>query len=221
MIFNVDERVLDLGLKIKAVVMEDIDNESKIEEYEIWRKEKIEELIKKYKDYSIKDDDVIEAFYQLHEKVGVPRRKNLPASENLIRLLIKREDLVNINKAVDIYNILSIESKLCLGAHDIDKVSGKVTLKITDGSESFLPLGNDEPKPIKPGEYSFVDDDNDVICWLDIRQVDKTKVTSDSKNILYLIIGNTETTYEELELVCNQIITLTTKYCGGKGKIIR
>ena len=53
MIFNVDERVLDLGLKIKAVVMEDIDNESKNEEYEIWRKEKIEELIKKYKDYSI------------------------------------------------------------------------------------------------------------------------------------------------------------------------
>ena len=41
MIFNVDERVLDLGLKIKAVVMEDIDNESKNEEYEIWRKEKL------------------------------------------------------------------------------------------------------------------------------------------------------------------------------------
>ena len=38
------------------------------------------------------------------------------------------------NKAVDIYNILSIESKLCLGAHDIDKVDGNVTLKITDGT---------------------------------------------------------------------------------------
>ena len=33
------------------------------------------------------------------------------------------------NKTVDIYNILSIESKLCLGAHDIDKVDGNVTLK--------------------------------------------------------------------------------------------
>ena len=55
--------------------------------------------------------------------------KNLPASENLIRLLTKIEDLISINKAVDIYNILSIESKLCLGAHDIDKVDGNVTLK--------------------------------------------------------------------------------------------
>lgn len=59
----------------------------------------------------------------------VPRRKNLPASENLIRLLTKREDLISINKAVDIYNILSIELKLCLGAHAIDKVDGNVTLK--------------------------------------------------------------------------------------------
>ena len=60
------------------------------------------------------------------------------------------------NKAVDIYNILSIESKLCLGAHDIDKVDGNVTLKITDGTEKFLPLGSEELKPVKAGEYSFV-----------------------------------------------------------------
>lgn len=221
MLFNVEEKVLDLGLKIKAVVIENIDNKSENKEYEIWKKEKIQELIKKYKDYNIKDDDVIEGFYKLHEKVGVPRRKNLPASENLIKLLIKREELININKAVDIYNILSIESKLCLGAHDIDKISGNVTLKITNGTEVFLPLGQDEPKPINSGEYSFVDDNNDVICWLDIRQVDKTKVTSDTKNVLYFIIGNEKTSINELEMVCNQIIELTTKYCGGKGKIIK
>ena len=38
--------------------------------------------------------------------------------------------MVHINKAVDIYNIVSIESKLCLGVHDIDKISGNVYLKI-------------------------------------------------------------------------------------------
>lgn len=67
--------------------------------------------------------------YASHKHSLVPRRKNLPASENLIRLLTKREDLISINKAVDIYNILSIELKLCLGAHTIDKVDGNVTLK--------------------------------------------------------------------------------------------
>lgn len=125
------------------------------------------------------------------------------------------------NKAVDIYNILSIESKLCLGAHDIDKVDGNVTLKITDGTEKFLPLGSEELKPVKAGEYSFVDDNNEVICWLDISQVDKTKVTEDSKNVLYLIIGNKETTDEKLEKVTNNLISLTTKFASGKATIVK
>ena len=125
------------------------------------------------------------------------------------------------NKAVDIYNILSIESKLCLGAHDMDKVDGNVTLKITDGTEKFLPLGSEELKPVKAGEYSFVDDNNEVICWLDISQVDKTKVTEDSKNVLYLIIGNKETTDEKLEKVTNNLISLTTKFASGKATIVK
>lgn len=218
--FIVDEKVLELGVKIKAVKITGLDNEKVSEEYLTWRKNKVQELITKYKDYDIKNDKVIEGFYELHTSVGVPRRKNLPASENLIKLLTKRDELVSINKAVDIYNILSIESKLCLGAHDIDKVSGNVSLKITDGTEKFLPLGSEELKPINPGEYSFVDDDNDVICWLDIRQVDKTKVTEESKNVLYLIIGNKETTDQDLEKVTNDLIDLTTKFAGGTAEIL-
>lgn len=219
--FIVDEKVKELGVKILAFKIEAIDNISITEEFENWRESKIKELIEKYKDYDIKSDKVIEGFYELHQAVGVPRRKNLPASENLIKLLTKREELVHINKAVDIYNIISIDSKLCLGAHDIDKVSGNVNLKITDGTENFIPLGSEEKKPVKQGEYSFVDDDNDVICWLDIRQVDKTKVTENSKNVLYLVIGNKENTYEELEMVTNEIITITTKFCGGKATVLK
>lgn len=219
--FIVEDKVKDLGIKIIGLKIEGIDNKNSSKDFEAWRKNKIQELISKYKDYDIKDDKEIEGFYKLHNKVGVPRRKNLPASENLIKLLIKREDLVHINKAVDIYNIISIESKLCLGAHDIDKISGNVYLKITDGSENFIPLGSEERKPVGNGEYSFVDDNNDVICWLDIRQVDKTKVTEESKNVLYLIIGNEENTYKELEKVADEIISITTKYCGGKSTILK
>ena len=218
--FIVEDKVKELGVKILGIKIDGIDNNTPNLEFEKWRENKIKELIEKYKDYDIKNDNVIEGFYELHQLVGVPRRKNLPASENLIKLLVKRGDLVHINKAVDIYNIISIDSKLCLGAHDIDKVSGNVYLKITDGTENFIPLGSEEVKPVASGEYSFVDDDNDIICWLDIRQVDKTKVTENSKNVLYLVIGNKENTYEELEKVAKEIIDITTKYCGGKATIL-
>lgn len=219
--FIVEDKVKELGIKILAVEIKDVDNKNINDEFINWRKSKIDYLLDKYNNYDIKEDKVIEGFYKLHEKVGVPRRKNLPASENLIKLLTKKQELVSINKAVDIYNIISIESKLCLGAHDIDKIKGDVKLKICDGTENFIPLGSLESKPVNAGEYSFVDSDNDVICYLDIRQVDKTKVTEESKNILYFIIGNLENTYEELESVANEIINITTNFCGGIGKIIK
>ena len=82
-------------------------------------------------------------------------------------------------------------------------------------------MRSEELKPVKAGEYSFVDDNNEVICWLDISQVDKTKVTEDSKNVLYLIIGNKETTDEELEKVTNNLISLTTKFASGKATIVK
>lgn len=218
--FIVDEKVKELGVKIIGLTIKNIDNTTFNEGFEKWRKDEISNLIEQYKNYDIKNDKIIEGFYKLHERVNVPRRKNLPASENLIKLLIKKNDMISINKAVDIYNIISMKSKLCLGAHDIDKITGNVILKLTNGSENFIPLGSDLPKPVKEGEYSFIDDDNDIICWLDIRQVDKTKVTENSKNILYLIIGNDENNYDELYEVAREIIDITTKYCGGEATIL-
>lgn len=218
--FIVEDKVKDLGVKILAIEINDINNKEYSQEFLNWRSSEVEGLLDKYKEYDLKNDPVIEGFYELHNKVGVPRRKNLPASETLIKLLVKRGDIPHINMAVDIYNLISIESKLCLGAHDILKVSGDVKLKITDGSEKFIPLGSDELKKVGVGEYSFVDSDNDVICWLDIKQVDKTKVDCDSSNIIYFVIGNSYTPDEELEDVCSKIINTTIKYCGGSGKII-
>ena len=221
MIFKVEESVKKLGIKIVGVKITGIDNNIQTKEFDEWKLKQQNMLIEKYSSYDIKNDNVIEGFYNIHSKVNVPRRKNLPASENLIKLLLKKNELISINPAVDIYNILSIYTKLCLGAHDIDKIDGGVTLKILDGSEYFLPLGSSDVKEIKSGEYGFVDENNDVICWLDIRQVDKTKVTSDTKNILYFIIGNEETSYDELVKCGEDIINITTKYCGGKGEILK
>ena len=219
--FIVEDKVKELGVKIIAVKITDLDNKNIDSSYLDWRSKEIKDLLNIYKDYDIISDPIIEGFYKLHTKVGVPRRKNLPASLNLIKLLLKKEDIPNINKAVDIYNILSIKSKLCLGAHDIDKVDGNITLKINDGTENFIPLGSEEVRLVNSGEYSFVDDNNDVLCWLDIRQVDKTKVTEDTKNIIYFIIGNEENTYDDLINVANDIINITTKYCNGTATILK
>ena len=40
---------------------------------------------------SLKKNQVIQGFYELHKEVGIPKRKNLPASENLLKNLLKKQ----------------------------------------------------------------------------------------------------------------------------------
>ena len=218
--FAVEQAVLDIGVKIVFPVIEGIDNTLISPEWMEKRKEIIDRLLKEYRDIDYHADPILEGFHILHDRAGVKRRKNIPASENLIRLLNKHGDVFFINQAVDIYNITSMESKLALGAHDIDHVDGNVTLRFTDGTERFVPIGQAERIPINAYEYSYCDDANEVLCRMEIRQVEKTKVDENTRNIFYIVQGNEATDDILLLETAQRIINETTKYCGGKGKII-
>ena len=218
--FYVQKAVAELGVKIIFPVIYGIDNTKVSEEWLDIRKEKISTLYEKYKDLDVHTDPILEGFNVLHDKAGVKRRKNIPASENLIKQLVKKQDLPFINQAVDIYNLISIESKLALGAHNIDNTEGNVTLRFTNGTEKYQPLGQSEAGLSPAGEYSYCDDANEVLCRLEIRQVLKTLVDENTKNVFYIVQGNAETPDELLQNIAAEIIDVTTRYCGGKCEII-
>lgn len=218
--FAVEQAVLDIGVKIVFAVIEGIDNTSVSPEWMETRTETISRLLEEYSDIDYHADPILEGFHILHDHAGVKRRKNTPASENLIRLLKKHGDVFFINQAVDIYNIISMESKLALGAHVIDRAEGNVTLRFTDGTERFLPIGQSEPIPNHPHEYSYCDDANEVLCRLEIRQVEKTKVDEQTTNVFYIIQGNEATDQELLLATARRVVDETTRYCGGTGRVV-
>lgn len=218
--FKVEKAVLDAGVKIVFVVIQGLDNSKESYEWHAHREVLLNDLLERYKDVDVHQDPILEGFNLLHDHTGVKRRKNIPASENLIKLLQKHGSLTYINKVVDIYNLISLDSKLALGAHNIDRVGGNVTLRFTDGTERFVPLGQTEPVAINPHEYSYIDDSNEVLCRLEIRQVQKTLVDETARNVFYIVQGNDATSDELLHQTAQKIIDLTTQYCGGVGEII-
>lgn len=219
--FYVQQSVLDIGVKIVFAEIRGLDNSTESEEWKAYRADRLKALYEEYKDLDVHSDPILEGFNILHDHSGIKRRKNIPASENLIKLLKKgKGELFTINQAVDIYNLVSLESKLALGAHDEDRTEGNVTLRFTDGTEKFLPLGQHEPLPVKAHEYSYCDDSNEVLCRAEIRQVAKTAVDETSRNVWYIVQGNEATSYELLDRTAQQIIDLTQQYCGGEGRII-
>lgn len=218
--FIVEQKVLDLGVKIKGVEINVENNTTYSDELKQYINQHIDKLLEKETVDTIKNNQIIQGFYDLHQLVHIPRRKNLPASENLLKALIKKQQFSSINPVVDIYNIISMETKLALGAHDIDHVAGNLSLRLTQGNENFIPLGQSEAKTVPEGVYSYVDDERDIVCYLEIRQVDKTKITQESHHIFYIVQGNKETSWELIDQVAREIIDITTHFCGGEGKIL-
>lgn len=220
--FYVKSDVLDSGLKILFVVIRGMNNKSVSNEWLNYRNDILKNLFEEYKDLNPKEDLILEGFNILHDKTGVKRRKNIPSSENLIKLFKKNNGEVHfINQIVDIYNLLSLKSKLSLGAHDLSTVEGNVTLRFTDGTEKFEPIGSTEAGVANPHEYSYIDDSNEVLCRLEIRQVKKTAVNEDTTDAFFIVQGNEYTSDDFVKDVSNELIELVTKYCGGEGEIIK
>lgn len=218
--FFVEQAVLDAGVKIVFATVHGLDNHGENPAWAAYRDRRLEELFEKYAELDVHADPILEGFNILHDKTGVKRRKNIPASENLIKLLKKNHGMFFINQAVDIYNLISLESKLALGAHNIDRVDGNVTLRFTDGSERFVSIGQTEPAPVAQHEYCYCDDANEVLCRLEVRQVEKTKVDENVQNVFYIVQGNEATPDALLQETAQTILDLTIKYCGGTGRII-
>lgn len=218
--FFVQQDVLDLGVKIVFAQVEGLDNTHPSEEWLARREELVPQLVDAYQDFDVKADPVLEGFNILHDNAHVRRHHNVPAPNNLIKLLKKRGEIASINPLVDVYNIVSLESKLALGAHDIDRIDGNVTLRLTDGTERFVPLGLTDPVPVKPGEYSYCDDSNEVICHLEVRQVNKTAVDERTTRAAFIVQGNEATSDEYVSEWAQRLVDEVTRYCGGEGHVV-
>jgi DNA/RNA-binding domain of Phe-tRNA-synthetase-like protein len=191
------------------------------EEFEQFRREVIEEIQADFTPEKIETDRTLQGFRRLHEAFGVSNRKNIAAPENLLRFLLKTGTLPRINLAVDLYNLVSVKTRLSLGAHDITHLVGDVHLRLTDGTEGFWPLGAPEPKGIAPGEYAYIDTGaNEVICRLEVRQGDKTRVTADTTDCFYILQGNAFTPVSTIKAATELLIEWTHRFLGGEARLL-
>lgn len=218
--FTVSKEVLDLGVNVAIVVIKGMKNDKENEEFNYHKNKSLKQIKSNLSEDSIANDNILKGFWLLHEKIGKTSKKDMASPENLLNMLLTNDSIPSINLIVDIYNFVSIRTHLALGAHDLDKIKGNVTLRLTTGTEYFLPIGYSKPKPISKGEYSYIDDNNDILCRMEVRQVEKTKVTEDTTSCMYIIQGNENTNNEQIKDAVNMLIDLTTYYCGGTAEVI-
>jgi DNA/RNA-binding domain of Phe-tRNA-synthetase-like protein len=159
------------------------------------------------------------ALGELLHKVGVNPRKQQPSVERLLGFALRRGDLPAVNSLVDAYNLVSVRSLCSMGAHDLDRITPPVTLRLLTGHESFTPLGRDQTEPVTAGEYGYVDARDRVLCRLDLLQAEFSKVTVATSNVLLIIEGTTAHAPEVLRQTFDEAVETVTRVCGGTADV--
>lgn len=161
--------------------------------------------------YSASDEltSIYRGFSSLHAAVeGLEPIRS--SSEALAEYFGSRGDIPRVNGLVDIYNCISLVTGFALGAHDTAGIEGMgVQLRMTSGNEQYQPLGRRSNLPISAGEYAYTDCGNNVLCRLEVRQVERTKISQETRDVFFIIQGNSNTTLSSL-VECSQLLVSTT-----------
>jgi len=220
MAFVVSDDCSKLGLRAGAITFQGVQITDSSSELRVEIAEEAKNVARRFTDISpLKTRVELTSLYDIYRKINISPRKEQPASQRLIQLMLKRGELPAINNLVDAYNLISVRSLCCLGAHDLDKLTLPVSLKLFDGSETFVPLGSQNIEKITPGEFGYVDASNRVLCRLDVLQGDFSKVTTTTTNVLLIIEGTFAHSVEEMEKVFSDAAQIIQRYCGGEAKV--
>jgi DNA/RNA-binding domain of Phe-tRNA-synthetase-like protein len=218
--FEVAEQVKAIGVRGVYLAMGELTNRDTDPEFELLKKAALQKAKVELSVEGIDGDPILKGFRDLHSAIGFSNRQFVSAPENLLANLVKNDRFPHVNLLVDIYNVVSVETRLALGAHDIGRVSGNINLRMTRGDEGFWPIGSSMPNRTRPGGYAYIDDANDVLCMLEVRQVEKTKADLSTTDCFYIIQGNSATSLEYIGSAAQRLIALTHKFCGGTDRVL-
>jgi DNA/RNA-binding domain of Phe-tRNA-synthetase-like protein len=218
--FSFSEQVRALGVEGFYFSMTGMTNQQTQNEFDLLWNEELAKLRVDLTAESIESNSILVGFRELKSNIGRSPKRFVAASENLLALLLKNGTLPRINLIVDIYNYISIQTTLAVGAHDLEKVSGDIRLDMTNGTEGFWPLGAKEPTGVSAGEYAYIDAGNDILCRMEVRQVEKTKVTLSSTDCFFVVQGNKNTSGEYIQKGGLELISLLKQFCGGEEEIL-
>ena len=203
---------------IGVLVAREIDNKGVSEDILNAIEEKSEEIKKEFNMKSVSEHAKIDVWRKAYSSFGAKPKKYTCSVENIYRMILEGVKLRHINKAVDIYNYVSIKHMIPVGGDDIEKIDGNITLRYASGSEAFTELNCGESKRPKEGEIVYADD-TEVLCrrW-NWRECEKSKMTEDTKNIVLVAEALPPTSKEDIENILKELSELIQKYCGGNIK---
>lgn len=215
-----DAEVLELGINYCVAQINGLKIKREVPQLER-RKREAEEKIRVLGRNWTDAIPAVRGFHELYEKLGKAPHES-PSPVDALSEYIFDSDLgrlPQINAVVDLYNLYSLTHFLSIGAHDREKIRGTIRLEFARKVIPYYPLGSSSPSYIQPGEYYWHDDEQ-VLCRLDIKQGESTKVDEHTRHVVLIVFGNAATHPHTVRRLSEQLCKEIVSFCGGEFTII-
>jgi len=163
----------------------------------------------------------VAAWRVAYKGFGVKRVAYRSSVERLIKRVLAGGALPEVNALVDLYNVVSLESELCLGCDDLDLIAGDLAFRFSRADDSFVDMGaeagEDANDPPKVGEVVYADARH-VLCrrW-NWRQDARSAVSEKTRRAALAIQSNG---FGEVEKAAARAVQLIERECGGRCRTV-
>jgi DNA/RNA-binding domain of Phe-tRNA-synthetase-like protein len=131
----------------------------------------------------LSENEQIAAVRGLQKSFGFDPTRYRPSSESLLRRVLKGQELYQINTAVDVNNLCSLEFLLPMCSYDLQYVKGQVRVRIGQPGEEYPGIG----RQVFQAENKVIIADESGIMGSTVSDSERTKVTTATTDILLAI----------------------------------
>lgn len=191
----INRSIAVLGIKSVVIgIAKNINPNAKLSDSFLKKQKKMEEWALNCNIDEVFNHPVIQGYKDLLQSVGRSVKKNPPTVPALIRNIQHRGSIPCINSIIDIYNVEALNSFLAIGGHDFDKIHDYIEFTVSEREDIFFPILSTE-KHVAKTDYVYRDEKG-ILAWLDVRDGENYKFDDKTKNAIFIIQGNLNTSVE-------------------------
>lgn len=191
----INKSIVALGIKSVVIgIAKNVNPNAKLSDSFLEKQKKMEEWALNCNIDEVLNHPVIQGYKDLLQSVGRSVKKNPPTVPALIRNIQHRGSIPCINSIIDIYNVEALNSFLAIVGHDFDKIHDYIEFTVSEREDIFLPILSTE-KHVAKTDYVYRDKKG-ILAWLDVRDGENYKFDDKTKNAIFIIQGNLNTSVE-------------------------
>jgi len=153
----------------------------------------------------------------LFHQLDLDPTKTRPSSEALLRRVLQGKGLPQVNAAVDVCNLCSMEDQIPLGLYDRDQVHGSVKARVGREGEGYP--GIRKQRVNLSGRLLLADEDGPF--GAPTSDSLRTAVNTRSRNLLVVLFCPVERAGSDLTAALERIADRLTRFCSANVTAVR